>query len=78
MKISFLDCLILDRYSGTSQKGRPYGRLKFLCGTQVFEIFVSQEFVPSIEQLKPETKVPHLDFDLRPGFNGGVVLHPAW
>lgn len=79
MRIVFSDCLILERYSGTSQKGNQYGRLQFLDGDcNVFTVFAGGPDSDKLTAFPEKSRVDSLPFDLLPARDGGVRLVPAW
>lgn len=79
MVVTFNDVVILDKFEGVSKAGKPYGRLRMLVdGCEVFEIFISEKYLDSCAGLERKSRVNKISFDLRPGYNGGVRLVPAW
>lgn len=74
MLVRMNNCMVLQTFRGTSQKGREYGRLKFLDEDyNVFEVFVGGDGLSVLDALT-EKKAYNLTFNLHPGYNGGVSL----
>lgn len=74
MKVVMENCLVLDTFQGKSQKGRDYGRLKFLdADYNVWELFVGGSSLDVLSALRVKAKY-NLTFELKPGFNGGSSL----
>lgn len=74
MRVTMEKCLILDTFKGKSQKGRDYGRLKFLdADYNVWELFVGGGSLDVLSTLGVKSTY-NLTFELRPGFNGGSAL----
>lgn len=74
MIVKFPNAMVLDTFSGTSQKGRAYGRIKFLDEEyNVWELFISGSALETLSAIKPKNSYT-LTFDLHPGFNGGAAL----
>ena len=79
MVISFKNVVLIDSYAGTSQKGNPYGRIKFLSDDfDVYEIFCSADSAKALSGHGPKHRLDHLDFDLVPDRQGGARLVPRF
>lgn len=74
MVVKFPNAMVLDTFTGTSQKGRQYGRIKFLDEEyNVWELFVSGDALDTLVAIQPKNAYT-LTFELHPGFNGGAAL----
>lgn len=74
MQVKFPGCMVLETFSGTSAKGRDYGRIKFLdADYNVWELFVSASGLQTLSAITPK-KAYDLTFELKPGFKGGSSL----
>lgn len=79
MRIVFTDCLILERYAGTSQKGNKYARLQFLdADCNVYTVFAGGADTDKLVAFPEKARVDELPFELLPARDGGVRLVPAW
>lgn len=79
MVVSFKNAILLESYSGTSQKGKAFGKVKFLSEEyDVFEVFCSADSADALKIYGPKHTFEHLDFDLVPDRSGGVRLVPRF
>lgn len=79
MVVSFKNAILLESYSGTSQKGKAFGKVKFLSEEfDVYEVFCSAESAEALKPYGPKYSFEHLDFDLAPDRSGGVRLVPRF
>ena len=77
MKVDFKNVVLLESYSGTSQKGRAFGKVRFATDDyDIYEVFCSADFANSLKQYEPKHVFPVLSFDLQPEREGGVRLVP--
>lgn len=79
MEVVFDKPILIEAYSGTSQKGNEYGRIRFLSADlDVFEVFCAADSAKALAHYGPKHQFDKLSFDLCPDRSGGVRLVPRF